>query len=244
VLVKIKKLRKFCVFSIVSPFIEFLFLSQLVQKNTLSLTSKFIKMKFQFAPIIIVFIFLFQTSFTSAQGRNGNQSHNSNGNTFAFKVENAIGVVRHDTKIVFKKVKIKKEATKQQVSKIISAFNHNVDKIKFVNSVLMNEVRLFIDVKKMEAKLNKNTDLMRSAKATAKQRLQPIRFLVVTESEKLDNQLEKILSKKQFKKWKRYLEKQKNRLKPKASERPRVNAAKAGAMRNNYNQRGQQRRRY
>ena len=143
---------------------------------------------------------------------------------------------------MFKKVKIKKEATKQEVSKIISAFNHNVDKIKFMNSVLLNEVRTFIDVKKMEAKLGENRDLMRSAKVTARQRLQPIRFKVATEAQKLDNQLEKILSKKQFKKWKRYIAKQKELMKPKALHKPRVNAAKAGAMRNNYNQQRRGRR--
>jgi len=187
-------------------------------------------------------VFLFQISLASAQGRQGNQSQNGSENTYEFNVESSLGILRYDTDIVFKKVKIKKEATKQEVSKIISAFNHNVDKIKFMNSVLLNEVRTFIDVKKMEAKLGENRDLMRSAKVTARQRLQPIRFKVATEAQKLDNQLEKILSKKQFKKWKRYIAKQKELMKPKALHKPRVNAAKAGAMRNNYNQQRRGRR--
>ena len=192
--------------------------------------------------IILLSLFLFQLNSAHAQLQSGNQNRATGGNTYVVKVENAIGIVRYDTDIVFIKIKIKKEATKQEVSKIISAFNHNVDKIKFVNSVLLNEVRTFIEVKKMEAKLDKNEGLMRTAKVTARQRLQPIRFLVATEAEKLNNQLEKVLSKKQFKKWKRYIAKQKELMKPKALHRPRVNAAKAGAMRNNYNQRGRGRR--
>lgn len=199
-------------------------------------------MKFQLVTITMLSVFLFQISLASAQGRQGNQSQNGSENTYEFNVESSLGILRYDTDIVFKKVKIKKEATKQEVSKIISAFNHNVDKIKFMNSVLLNEVRTFIDVKKMEAKLGENRDLMRSAKVTARQRLQPIRFKVATEAQKLDNQLEKILSKKQFKKWKRYIAKQKELMKPKALHKPRVNAAKAGAMRNNYNQQRRGRR--
>ncbi|MDG2193489.1 MAG: hypothetical protein P8K77_01280 [Polaribacter sp.] len=189
--------------------------------------------------IAILFLFVLQINSAHAQLQAGNQKRAYEGDSYAFKVENAAGIVRYDTDIVFKKIKIKKAPKKQEVSQIIAAFNHNVDKIKFVNSVLLNEVRTFIDVKKMEAKLTKNEALMRTAKVTAKQRLQPIRFLVATEAQKLNNQLEKVLSKKQFKKWKRYVENEKRLLKPKAPDKPRVNAAKAGAMRNNYNrQRG------
>jgi len=197
-------------------------------------------MKFQLIKLSITLIFLLQISLSHAQqGRGGgnNQTAMNSDYKFEFSIENAIGIIRYDVDVLYKKLKVKKEDNKRILAKKITEYNRKIDKIKFLNSVLLNDVNTFIEVKKMEASMNKDMQLMKSAKVQAQDKLNPIKAKITIEDENLNSQLKKILSKKQFKKWKKHHTKRKEALKPKALVKNRVNAAKAGAQRNNYNRR-------
>lgn len=180
-----------------------------------------------------LFVLLTQVNFIHAQMRGQNQSRsNSDEKQPPFVVEDAAGFIKFDANKVIKKIKVKKDKSKKEVSKLVQGYNHSLDKIKFLNSVLLNEVKQFVEEKKMEAVLNKDKQMMKSVKNNATSRLLPIQAQISEEQRMLSTNLKKVLTKKQYKRWKKYLEKRKESLKPIPLSGPRVNAAKQGAMRN------------
>lgn len=120
-----------------------------------------------------------------------------------FNAKNAVGILKYDYGRVIKKTKIKKDAKKNRIAKIISDYNHIIDEIKFLHSEDFKAVENYVSIKREEARTNNDRAAMSFIHSEAMEQLLYIKRNVYKAEQTLNNQLEMFLTEKQFHKWRR-----------------------------------------
>jgi hypothetical protein len=168
-------------------------------------------------------IILLMTGAVEAQRgqRQGGHSQNRGGSQEAmpkFNSENAIGILTYDYEKVQKKTKLKKDDKQRSVEKIISDYNQIINEIKFLHSEEFKETESFVEMKKEEAKINRDRDAMDYIHTEAIKKLSRVKSKVLQAEQQLNNKLVIVFSEKQNNKWLRYQQTRKESLKPKRPE--------------------------
>lgn len=124
-------------------------------------------------------------------------------------------VFYYDISEVIEKLKIKKQETEKATQKELRVYNNKVSDISFLNFQKFQELEILVnsvgnDIVKqpdLRIELRKKMDLV----------ILPIRDSIHKNEQLLNNNLNTILSKSQFKKWIKYQKKKKENLRPKPS---------------------------
>lgn len=122
----------------------------------------------------------------------------------AFNAKNVVGIIRYDEEIACKKIKLKKKEEVTAVSKHIIKFNRDMDVLKFRHFIKLNDIELLVNMKQKAAMASRDYEAMTELQIETHEALSPIKMEVKELNDVLTENLEKILSAKQFKKWKKY----------------------------------------
>jgi len=120
-------------------------------------------------------------------------------------VEKAVGMTFYNIEKVVKKIGVKKSSkTFPLISKILNLFNKNLNQIKRINTFLFSEGKSKIEAAQKEALKNRDYSALVKANNEVSLSFKPVIKVLEGEEEKLDLDLEKILTSKQLKKWSKY----------------------------------------
>ena len=120
-------------------------------------------------------------------------------------VEKAVGLVFYNIDKVTKKTGIKKSSDAYlKVSSILNSYNKELKQIKRINTFLFSEGKSKMETAQKEAIKNRDYTTLRIANKEVTESFKPIISSIEEKNKKLDLDLEKILSVKQLKKWKKY----------------------------------------
>ena len=180
--------------------------------------------------ILLIFLVLLSLNFY-AQPPNGNGNRpqqnrqaNQKKEPKKFNAENIAGIFYYDTKEVIKKLKIKDDKKKYSVSKFLKNYNSDIREISFSNSEKLKALNVFVDSNRKkrgpQAFDDDNDDEDSDKKGDGMREkidkiIRPIRNQVHEKEIKLNDNLESILSEKQFGKWIKYQKNLKDKLRPK-----------------------------
>lgn len=129
-----------------------------------------------------------------------------------FNVLKAVGIVKYDYERVIKKSGVKKNSeTAKKVKSIITKFNRDINGIKRINSFTMNSMKTTVENTQKKAISSGDFSKIPQVKKDMDAAFKPIIEAVQKKDEELDAALEKVLSKKQFKKWIKYKNKKKKK---------------------------------
>ena len=134
-----------------------------------------------------------------------------------YVAKNAANIFYYDLEEAPKKVKIKKDKTKNATLKALRVYNSKVKDISFLNSFKLNELEILVNSVGKQARTN--PEIGQKIRSQIRKTILPIRDTIGKLELNLNNSLKDILSEKQFKKWKRYQEKVKKELLPKQPKR-------------------------
>ena len=147
-----------------------------------------------------------------------------------FDAAKVAGIFSYDDTESIKKIKIRNnDDLKLKVRRAIAKYNIQMDEISLVNTenfdtlnVVMNTMRKQMrpdrssgdnqmgmrqrggDNSQTQGRSNENDDPMRMAMKTTKQKIELVKVVVLKEEKLLNDQLESMLSEKQYKKWIKY----------------------------------------
>lgn len=166
--------------------------------------------------LLFLFILLFQSGLSFAQMQ-GQRSGQGQGQTPMpeFKAKNVAGILKYDEDNVYKKLGIKDDALKQKIYKSLSKYHNKIDEILFLNNPKLEKVENKVNTQREIATANKDRQAMMEIMDEARKELAPIKKEVIEANEIVNQELEKILSEKQYKKWLKYQANKKKSLKPK-----------------------------
>lgn len=166
--------------------------------------------------LLLLFILLFQSSLSFAQMQ-GQRSGQGQGQTSMseFKAKNVAGILKYDEDNVYKKLGIKDDAIKQKIYKSLSEYHNKIDEILFLNNPKLKKIENKVNTQREIATANKDRQAMMEIMDEARKELAPIKKEVIEANEIVNQELEKILSGKQYKKWLKYQANKKKSLKPK-----------------------------
>ena len=120
-------------------------------------------------------------------------------------VEKAVGLVFYNIDKVTKKTGIKKSSDAyQKVSSILNSYNKELKQIKRINTFLFSEGKSKMEAAQKEAIKNRDYTVLQIANKEVTESFKPIISTIEEKKEKLNMNLEEILSEKQLKKWKKY----------------------------------------
>lgn len=141
-----------------------------------------------------------------------------------YVAKNAAGIFFYNIIEATEKVKFK--SNEKDVipvfTKELKNYNSIIKKISFLNTPKLMEVELTIN--SMGEQIYKNQDLADRVKGMITEVVLPVRDSVLNKEEALNKKMETILSKRSFKRWIRYQNKQKEKLIP---EQPQNNQNRA-----------------
>jgi len=121
-----------------------------------------------------------------------------------FNAKNAVGIIRYDEEIACEKIKLKKKEEIAALSKRIVKFNRAMDELKFRHFVKLNDTELLVNMKQKAAIATRDFEAMTELQIETHETLSPIKNEVEELTDGLVEDLKKMLSAKQFKKWKKY----------------------------------------
>ncbi len=136
-----------------------------------------------------------------------------------FNAKNAVGIIRFDEEIACKKMKVKKKPALALVSKRIIQFNREMDELKFRHFVKLNDTELLVNMKQRSLWASKDYQALTELQIETHETLSPIRVEVVALTDGLTEDLKKMLSKKQFRKWGKYVTAVRRELFPSVEEK-------------------------
>lgn len=113
------------------------------------------------------------------------------------------GILIYNSDEVFKKVKIKDDATQQIVEKAVSQYNNKIIEIKAFSIEAFSKVKWIIDQKNADVQ-NSNIDDLMEARYKINDLLKPVQDKVDAQQAILNKSLEKDLTAKQYSKWLKY----------------------------------------
>lgn len=165
------------------------------------------------------------------RGRRGDgQDPSSNNNQKAqkFNASNVAGIFYYDIDKAIKKTKVKKEEKQLSVKKIIKNYNLKVKEISFLNSQKFSDLNLVVN----SGSKNILPEERMKMRKKVNEIIRPIRDEIHELEKELNNNLEEILTEKQFKKWLKYQKKQKENLMPKRVQNGQGQRQRQGGMNN------------
>jgi hypothetical protein len=120
-------------------------------------------------------------------------------------VEKAVGLIFYNIEKVSKKIGIKETSdTYLKVFSILNSYNKELKQIKRINTFLFSEGKSKMEAAQKEAIENRDPTPLRLANKEVTKTFKPIIGIIEEKDEKLNLELEGILSAKQLKKWKKY----------------------------------------
>jgi len=123
----------------------------------------------------------------------------------SFNVEKAIGMTIYNIEKVMKKIGVKGSSEhRQEVTNIFKHFNKDLNQVKRINTFLFSEGKSKMETAQKEAIKNRDYTALRIANKEVTESFKPIISSIEEKNKKLDLDLEKILSVKQLKKWKKF----------------------------------------
>ncbi|WP_298880987.1 hypothetical protein [uncultured Polaribacter sp.] len=165
------------------------------------------------------------------RGRRGDgQGPSSNNNQKAqkFNASNVAGIFYYDIEKAIKKTKVKKEEKQLSVKKIIKNYNLKIKEISFLNSQKFSDLNLVVN----SGSKNILPEERMKMRKKVNEIIRPIRDEIHELEKELNNNLEEILTEKQFKKWLKYQKKQKENLMPKRVQNGQGQRQRQGGMNN------------
>ncbi len=147
-----------------------------------------------------------------------------------YNAKNVVGLFYYDVTEAVEKVKVKKDETKTSFSRSIRNYNSKIKDISFLNSPKLNEVDLTIN--SIGEQAFTDIDLRNKVRKIIEDTVVPLRDSVLKIEKSLNSELEKILNKKQNKKWLRYQRSQKEKLLPKVPQNNQAPVNNGMMMRN------------
>lgn len=163
--------------------------------------------------LLILSIILLQSGFSFAQMQGQRQTQ---GTMPKFNAKNAAGIIKYDNEKIFKKLSIKDDAKKQNMSKVFTEYNRIIDDIIFLNTPKLTKLEREVSVQKEIAMINKDQQAMIGVQEEIRKELAPIKNQINGATKDLNQKLGKVLSEKQYKKWLKYQASKKKALKPKS----------------------------
>ena len=120
-------------------------------------------------------------------------------------VEKAVGLIFYNLEKVAKKTGVKKSSdTYSKFSSVLNSYNKELKQIKRINTFLFSEGKSKMETAQKEAIKNRDYTALRIANKEVTESFKPIISSIEEKNKKLDLDLEKILSVKQLKKWKKF----------------------------------------
>lgn len=121
-----------------------------------------------------------------------------------FEVEKYLGIVVYDIEKAAKKSNIKLDSdVGKKFSKILINYNKKIKEFRRINSFTLRSTKEMVENFQKKAIKGDVSDQIRVQKKMAED-LKPISETIKKEDKELDNQLKKLLSEKQYKKWIKY----------------------------------------
>ena len=122
-----------------------------------------------------------------------------------FNPEKAVGMTFYKAEKVAKKISLKKSSKEFELMvAIFNGFNKDLNEVKRINGFLFYEGKTKIEFARKEAMEKGDYSVIRNAFKEVVALFEGVVKLVKEKEEMLDKELEKILSSKQLKKWKKY----------------------------------------
>lgn len=175
---------------------------------------------------IILFIALISATATFAQLRQNRNSAFPNTNTPAvnapkFSPEKLAGLLIYDVPKASKKIGVKSKKEKgKQVGAAIEKYNKAIKDLTRINSFSLKELDDLYKTTRKIVSETRDMSLMRNFQKRVSEVVNPIKKQAELEQDKLDASLGKLLSEKEFKNWKNYVERERKSLEPKAVRQP------------------------
>ncbi len=120
-------------------------------------------------------------------------------------VEKAVGLIFYNIEKVTKKIGVKKSSdTYPKVSSVLNSHNKELKQIKRINTFLFSEGKSKMEAAQKEAIKSRDPTPLRLTSKEVTKSFKPIISTIEEKDKKLNLELEKILSVKQLKKWKKY----------------------------------------
>ena len=119
-----------------------------------------------------------------------------------FDVDQYLGIVVYDIEKTAKKSSIKLDSEQgKSLSKILTEYNNKIKQIRRINSFTLNSSKEMVE--NFQRAVIKNRDYSNQIEVQKKlaEDLKPISEAMKTEDQKLDEEIKKILSEKQYQKW-------------------------------------------
>lgn len=189
-------------------------------------------------PLFFIFLIMILSNATYSQQK-GNKSNNSNQSqqiamkTLPMKPENMAGILLYDSDEVIKKIKLKDLSKQILIEEAIEIYNNSISEIKAFNYQIFDEVKIYLDNARNEAKINNDKFLMKEASHNAKKMLQPVQNKVKEHHVTLNFTMENILTNKQYGKWDKYQKKKHAELKPATNNNYQMNSQSGGKGKGN-----------
>ncbi len=129
-----------------------------------------------------------------------------------FRPEKAIGISIYDLEKVTKKIRLKKSADNyKKVMTVFNDFHKEINQIKRINSFTFVQAKEKISIAQKSTLESRDFSELQAAYKDVSKTFEPIVKIVEEKEKGLDESLEKLLSKKQFKKWVAYKKKVKRK---------------------------------
>ena len=120
-------------------------------------------------------------------------------------VEKAVGLTFYNIEKVAKKIGVKKSSeTFDKLASIFNSFNRELKQIKRINTFLFSEGKSKMEAAQKEAMKNRDFSALQKANKEVTESFKPIIKVIEEKEEKLDTDIEKVLTDKQQKKWVKY----------------------------------------
>ena len=165
----------------------------------------------------VLFVFLFfstfyaeaqyNSQFNRRQGMRTRQPQQAQQQPRAPKInmEKAVGLIFYNIEKITKKIGVKKSSDAYlKVSSILNSYNKELKQIKRINTFLFSEGRAKMEASQKEAIKSRDATAFRIANKEVAESFKPIIGIIEKKDKELNLSLEKILSSKQLKKWKKY----------------------------------------
>tara|TARA_B100001059_G_C17792553_1_gene561038 strand:+ start:571 stop:1095 length:525 start_codon:yes stop_codon:yes gene_type:complete len=170
---------------------------------------------------VIAFFILF-TLVAKAQFNNGRRQRVVNRNpvtqqqkTPEFNVKQAIGLSIYDVDLVIKKLKLKESWDNyNKIVTVFNAFNRQQRELSRIHSFEFSEAKSKVETAQKEVLKSRDYSVLQKVYKEVSDGFVPITDQIKEREKKLDEDLEPLFSKKQFKKWKKLQMKIKKKTKP------------------------------
>ena len=167
--------------------------------------------------LVLIALFLFSVEgfaqFNNNNGGRGTLQHRRPVNSKSqkppeFNVHKAIGLYFYDAEKVLKKISVKSsDPNREKLVSIFTTFNKELKDFSRINSFSFSEAKTTIEAAQKKSMQQSNYSFVQKAYVKILGSLKPAIDQVKEKNEKLDKDLESLLSKKQFSKWGKYKKK-------------------------------------